>query len=117
MLDAVKNNELVDFYRQSEVFVLPTYYEAFPKVVVEAMACGKPVVASRTGGIPELVEEGQTGFLLPYGSPDAIAERLILLLADENLRAAMGRRGRETVENQFTWHAVAERVRSVYNEL
>ena len=117
LLDAVKNNELVGFYRQSEVFVLPTYYEAFPKVVVEAMACGKPVVASRTGGIPELVEEGRTGFLLPYGSPDAIADRLILLLGDENLRAAMGTRGRETVESQFTWHAVAERVRSVYNEL
>ena len=117
LLEAVKNVELVEFYRHSEVFVLPTYYEAFPKVVVEAMACGKPVVATRTGGIPELVSEGQTGFLVPFGSPDAIAERLTHLLGDDSLRAAMGGRGREAVESQFTWHAVAERVRNVYNEL
>ena len=117
LLDAVKNIELVEFYRHSEVFVLPTYYEAFPKVVVEAMACGMPVVATRTGGIPELVAEGQTGFLVPFGSPGTIAERLILLLEDEGLRAAMGKRGREAVESRFTWHAVAERVRKVYDEL
>lgn len=117
LLDAVKNDELVEFYRHSEIFVLPTYYEAFPKVVVEAMACAKPVVATRTGGIPELVGEGQTGFLVPFGSPDAIAEKLVQLLGDENLRTAMGRRGRETVESQFTWHAVAERTKRVYDEL
>jgi len=117
LLDAVKNTELVDFYRHSEIFVLPTYYEAFPKVVVEAMACGMPVVATRTGGIPELVEEGKTGFLVPFGAPEAISERMVMLLADENTRASMGRRGREKVERQFTWQAVAERTRSAYNEL
>jgi starch synthase len=117
LLDAVKNTDLVEFYRHSEIFVLPTYYEAFPKVVVEAMACGKPVVATRTGGIPELVSEGETGFLVPFGSPEAISARLIALLGDRDLRVTMGRRGRETVERQFTWRAVAERIRSVYNEL
>ncbi|MDA4123963.1 MAG: glycosyltransferase family 4 protein [Thaumarchaeota archaeon] len=117
LLDAVKNTELIGFYRHSEVFVLPTYYEAFPKVVVEAMACGKPVVATRTGGIPELVKDGETGLLIPFGSPDAISEELIALLEDEHTRAAMGRRGRERVERLFTWHAVAERTRSAYDEL
>lgn len=117
LLDAVKNTELAEFYRHSEIFVLPTYYEAFPKVVVEAMACGKPVVATRTGGIPELVSEGETGFLVPFGSPEAVSARLIALLGDRELRAAMGRRGRETVEKQFTWNAVAERIRTVYDEL
>jgi glycosyltransferase involved in cell wall biosynthesis len=117
LLDAVKNNELVEFYRHSDVFVLPTYYEAFPKVVVEAMACGKPVVATRTGGIPELVKEGETGYLVPFGSPEAISERLLLLLGDRDMRASMGRRGRESVEKHFTWHAVAERTKSAYDEL
>jgi glycosyltransferase involved in cell wall biosynthesis len=117
LLDAVKNRELVEFYRHSEVFVLPTYYEAFPKVVVEAMACGKPVVATRTGGIPELVEEGETGFLVPFGSPEAISQKLLLLLGDRDMRASMGRRGRESVERRFTWHAVAERTKSAYDEL
>lgn len=117
LLDAVKNSELNEFYRHSVVFVLPTYYEAFPKVVVEAMACGKPVVATRTGGIPELVDEGETGFLVPFGSPEMISAKLIILLEDEGMRAAMGRRGRERVESQFTWRAVAERIRSAYNEV
>ena len=117
LLDAVKNTELVAFYRNSEVFVLPTYYEAFPKVVVEAMACGKPVVATRTGGIPELVQDGETGLLIPFGSPESISEKLIMLLGDGEMRASMGRRGRERVENDFTWHAVAQRTKAVYDEI
>jgi glycosyltransferase involved in cell wall biosynthesis len=117
LLDAVKNTELVEFYRHSEIFVLPTYYEAFPKVVVEAMACGKPVVATRTGGIPELVNDGETGLLVPFGSPEALSEKLTTLLQDGDMRSDMGRRGRERVERLFTWHAVAERTRSAYDEL
>jgi len=117
LLDAVKNTDLAGFYRHSEVFVLPTYYEAFPKVVVEAMACGKPILATRAGGIPELVEDGETGLLVPYGSPDAISEKLVTLLEDGSMRAAMGKRGRERVVRLFTWHAVAERTRSAYDEL
>ena len=117
LLDAVRNDELVGFYRRSQVFLLPSYYEAFSKVVAEAMACGKPVVATRTGALPELVTEGGTGFLVPFGSPAAISGRLIQLLGDGGLRAAMGSRGRETIVSQFTWHRVAERTRDVYNEL
>jgi glycosyltransferase involved in cell wall biosynthesis len=117
LLDAVKNTELVEFYRHSEIFVLPTYYEAFPKVVVEAMACGKPVVATRTGGIPELVKDGETGFLVPFGSPEAISEKLMQLLGDTELKTGMGKRGRETIEKQFTWRAVAERTKSAYDEI
>ena len=117
LLDAVKNSELNEFYRHSQVFVLPTYYEAFPKVVVEAMACGLPVVATRTGGIPELVADGETGFLVPFGSPETISNKLITLLKDERMRTAMGMRGRERVVSQFTWRAVADRIRSVYGEV
>jgi starch synthase len=117
LLEAVKNTELAEFYRHSEVFVLPTYYEAFPKVVVEAMGCGLPVVATRTGGIPELVADGETGYLTPFGSPEALSARLTTLLGDDQLRVTMGSRGRERVEKEFTWHAVAERTRSAYDEL
>jgi glycosyltransferase involved in cell wall biosynthesis len=117
LLDAVRHSELIEFYRHSEVFVLPTYYEAFPKVVVEAMACSKPVLATRTGGIPELVKDGETGLLVPFGSPEAIAKKLGLLLGDGNMSASMGKRGRERVESNFTWRAVAERTKSAYDEL
>ena len=117
LLDAVKHSELVEFYRHSEVFVLPTYYEAFSKVVVEAMACSKPIVASKTGAIPELVDDGATGFLVPFGDPDVTAEKLRILLGDKGMRDSMGRRGRERAESQFTWRAVAERTKSAYDEL
>ena len=117
LLDAVRNEELVEFYRRSEVFVLPSYYEAFSKVAAEAMACGRPVVATRTGALPELVSDGESGFLVSFGSTAAISERLIRLLGDGALRAAMGKRGRETIVSQFTWRKVAERTRDVYNEL
>ena len=117
LLDAVKHTELVEFYRHSEIFALPSYYEAFSKVVVEAMACSKPIVASRTGAIPELVDEGESGFLVPFGASDVIAEKLCLLLGDRELRTSMGRRGRERVQSQFTWRAVAERTKSAYDEL
>ena len=117
LLDAVGHAELIEFYRHCEVFVLAAYYEAFSKVVVEAMACSKPIVASRTGAIPELVDDGQTGFLVPFGAPNVIAEKLRILLGDPNLRLSMGRRGRERVESDFTWHAVAERTKSAYDEL
>jgi glycosyltransferase involved in cell wall biosynthesis len=117
LLDAVKNTELVEFYRHSEIFVLPTYYEAFPKVVVEAMACGKPVVATRTGGIPELVEDGETGFLVPFAAPEVISSKLTALLGDRDLGSAMGRRARDRIVAQFTWHAVAQRIKSVYDEI
>jgi len=117
LLDAVRQAELIEFYRHSDVFVLPTYYEAFSKVVAEAMACSKPIVASRTGAIPELVDDGETGFLVPFGAPDAIAEKLCLLLGDKKLRVSMGVRGRERMERSFTWRAVAERTKSAYDEL
>jgi starch synthase len=97
--------------------VLPTFYEALPKVVVEAMACGKPVVATRTGGIPELVDDGETGLLVSFGNPEELAGRLISLLEDEEIMTSMGRKGRERVEKMFTWHAVAERIKATYDEL
>jgi len=117
LLEAVKNTELVEFYRHSEALVLPTYYEAFSKVAAEAMGCGLPVVATRTGGLPEVVVDGETGFLTSFGDSEAISARLITLLGDGQLRERMGARGRERVAREFTWHAVAERTRSAYNEL
>jgi len=117
LLDAVKNVELVGFYRHAEVFALPTYYEAFPKVVVEAMACGLPVVATDTGGIPELVEDGVTGSLVPFGGTGEIERSLIAVLGDAEMRASMGKRGRERVEASFTWRAVARRTKAAYDEV
>jgi glycosyltransferase involved in cell wall biosynthesis len=86
-------------------------------VVLEAMASGTPVVCSRIGGVPEIVEDGVTGFLVPPGDVGALRERLTQLLADRALAARLGRNAREHALERFTWDACAERCLSAYAEV
>jgi len=115
--EAVSNQELPAYYAFAEMLVLPSYYEAFAKVVLEAMACGKPVIATRTGGLPEAVVDGVTGRLVPYGYVEALASAIVDLMQDQRTMAAMGRTSRSMVEKTFSWHAVADRVNNVYREI
>ncbi|MFN2504938.1 MAG: glycosyltransferase, partial [Acidimicrobiales bacterium] len=85
--------------------------------VLEAMASGTPVVASRVGGLPELVVDGVTGFLVEPGDVDQLQDRLRLLLADRGLARRLGENGRDLVLRQFTWEACAERCLAAYREL
>ncbi|MDA4127894.1 MAG: glycosyltransferase family 4 protein [Thaumarchaeota archaeon] len=116
-LDAVPNPDLVNYYSSSEVFALPSYYETFSKVAVEAMACGKPVVATDAGGLREVVDQNQSGILVHFGSPSELARAIISIMQDGKMAKEMGRRGREKVEAMFTWDKVANRVTGVYDEL
>lgn len=88
----------------SDIFVFPTYYpyETFGLVNIEAMACGLPVIATDQAGIPELVEDGKTGYIVPVRTPDAIAEKIQLLLDDPDLRADMARAARQRYLEKFT---------------
>jgi glycosyltransferase involved in cell wall biosynthesis len=116
-LGSIPQEELPAYYCLSDLFVLPSYYEAFPKVLVEAMACEKPVISSKMGGTSDSVEDGLNGFLVPFGSSKEIADKMILLLQDEALARTMGRRGRDRVLRDFSWDAVAGRLDSIYSEL
>ena len=82
--------------------VVPSLTEGLPRVIMEAMALGKPVVASNVGGIPDLVEDGQTGFLFEVANSQELAEKLRTLLSDENLAIEMGRKGREIIKENFS---------------
>jgi len=82
--------------------VLPSITEGLPRVIMEAMALGKPVVASRVGGIPDLIQDGHNGFLFEVGNSNELAEKLRILLNDRNLAVEMGKRGRESVQGQFS---------------
>jgi glycosyltransferase involved in cell wall biosynthesis len=86
-------------------------------VALEAMASATPVVASRIGGLPEVVEDGVTGFLVEPGDVEALGARLSQLLDDRALAARMGRAGRERVLERFTWQACAQRCLAAYAEL
>jgi alpha-maltose-1-phosphate synthase len=86
-------------------------------VNLEAMACGTAVVASRTGGIPEVVADGQTGLLVPPGEPEALAAALNALIRDPDRAAAMGRAGRKRAVAEFGWPAIAAQTVALYSEL
>jgi D-inositol-3-phosphate glycosyltransferase len=91
--------------------------EGFGMVVLEAMGCGKPVIASAVGGIYNLVQDGETGLLVPPKDPDSIAERIITLLRDTEKAEQLGREARAAVEENFTMDMVAAHTEAVYRNL
>jgi glycosyltransferase involved in cell wall biosynthesis len=91
--------------------------EPFGQVIIEGMAAGKPVIATAGGGVPEIVEDGKTGILVPMGDVQAMAEAISCLLADPVLAASMGERGRERVRDHFTIEKKARKVEAVYQEM
>ncbi len=103
------HDTLPDWYAAADVVAVPSFYESFGLVAVEAMACATPVVASRVGGLASTVVDGKTGYLVPWRCPEPFAERIELLLRNEPLRLALGAAGAERMR-AYDWSAVAERV-------
>lgn len=104
------------YMRAMDVLVLPTTGDALPRVVLEAMAHGRPVVASAVGGVPELVVHGRTGLLAAPGDADAFAAAIALLLGDRALGEQMGRAGRRRVEEEFTVERTVKAIAQLYEE-
>ena len=115
-LGAKDQNVLPCYYAAAEMVVMPSHYESFGMVALEAMAMGRPVIASEVGGLAFLVQDGLTGYHVPSRDPEALAERIYTLLADEDCREAMGQAARRYAE-QFDWAIIAGRLVGVYGEL
>jgi len=113
----VSLEELVRYYATAEVAVVPSLYEGFGLPAAEAMACGLPVVATTAGALPEVVEDGRSGILVPPRDHYALAGAIKCLLKDEPLRRAMGEEGRRRVERNFTWEEAARKTLEVYREV
>jgi len=109
--------DLRPLFAQTALFALSSRYEAFPNVVLEAMAMGLPVVATRVGGLPEIVIPGETGWLAPTGDPAALAAAMSLLLGDPETRGAMGLAARQRVERDFSLAAMVRRHEEVFAHL
>jgi starch synthase len=122
--------EIVQMLTKATALVCPSVYEPFGLVNLEAMACETAVVATRTGGIPEIVVDGETGFLVPLpggqatGEPsdpvrfaEELAERINRLIDDPSLATSMGKAGRRRVVDHFTWAAAAGKTAALYESL
>ncbi|NHM28354.1 glycosyltransferase family 4 protein [Desulfofundulus sp. TPOSR] len=97
-----------------DIFVLPSITEGLPLTILEAMAAGKPVVATRVGGLPEAVIDGETGFLVPPRNPQALARALVRLLSERRKAEEMGQKGRQRVMEHFTVEAMVRKIEEEY---
>jgi len=103
-------------YQQSQLFVLPSLFEPFGMTTQEAMACGKAVIASKFGGIRNVITHGVDGMLVDAANPQEFADVLIELLSDDNKRKAMGIAARDLIEREFSWKAIAEKFLNFYTK-
>ena len=104
------------YYSAAEVLVMPSFYESFGMVALEAMACGTPVIASQVGGLAFLVRDGETGYHVPEGDPSALCDKLTLLLSDRELRERMGKCAAEYAQG-YNWEKIAAQIVGVYEGL
>ncbi|HSF82377.1 MAG TPA: glycosyltransferase [Anaerolineales bacterium] len=104
------------YYSAAIAVVVPSYYESFGMVALEAMACGTPVVASQVGGLAFLVQDGYTGYTVPVDEPQALADRLTTLLQDPELRAQMGSQAANFAK-QFGWEQITKQIINLYQEV
>src|SRR5262249_14309931 len=109
--------EVIQLLTHAAVFVCPSIYEPMGIVNLEAMACETAVVASRVGGIPEVVADGETGFLVEPANAGELAARVNGVLAGPELAAGFGKAGRERAIEHFSWRAIAERTVELYRSL
>jgi glycosyltransferase involved in cell wall biosynthesis len=110
----VANSDLPPYYRAAAISVIPSLEEGFGIPAAEAMGCETVVVASDAGGLPEVVEHGVTGLIVPRGDSRALADAMAALLADPLRRAQMGRAGRERALRLFDWDRTAAQFEQIY---
>ena len=104
------------YYSAADVLIMPSHYESFGMVALEAMACGTPVVASQVGGLAFLVQDGQTGFAVPNGDVPALSDRLTRLLTDSALRETLGLQA-AAYARQYSWENIVDRLLAVYENV
>ena len=115
-LGRLDQQELPTYYNAADICVVPSYYESFGLVALEAMACGTPVIASRVGGLPTIVKAGFTGYLIPWRCPEPFADVLDILLGNQAIRNAMGKASRKAALT-MQWPVVVDKLVDSYHSL
>ena len=113
----VNHDDIQKYHNMLDIYVAMSLEESFGVAVLEASACGKPVVVSNVGGLPEVVDHEKTGFVVEKENPEALATAIGKLICDPGLRIEMGRKGREKVINEYDWNESVKKMISVYNKV
>jgi glycosyltransferase involved in cell wall biosynthesis len=113
----VPNLQMVKHYQNADILVNPSFSESFGRSLIEAMACQVPVVATRVGGMTEIVDEGNTGILVKPGDAPALGEAMLRLLSEEGLRTRMGEAARERAVELFSWESIARNLLDNYRRI
>ena len=115
-LGNIDHNKMPMYMSAADVLVMPSYYESFGLAALEAMACGTPVITSRNSGAKTFIEQGKSGYLIPWNCPEHYAERLEILLKNPILRANMGQKANKQA-NKLSWNTAATKTDLVYSNL
>lgn len=115
-MDYLPHEMLPELYNSCDILTSPSIVEPFGMVLIEAMACGKPVVGSKVGGIKDIIDDGENGFLVEPGRPDQLAEKIHLILSDKKMQKRFGTKAREKVEDNYSYQAVAKKAMSIYEQ-
>jgi glycosyltransferase involved in cell wall biosynthesis len=113
----LEDQDLVNLYNEAALFACPSVYEPFGIINLEAMACETPVVATRVGGIKEVVVDEENGLLVPPADPAKLGRAMTRILEDPALGTRMGKAGRKHVFKHFTWDRIAGKTLDLYRSL
>ncbi len=116
-LGYVDRVRLINLYQNATIHVIPSHYEGLPTVLLEAMSCGLPVVATAVSGNLDVISHGENGILIPPKNPEKMADVISMLLNDEDMRIELGKNARETIEKRYTWDRISEKLLKCYTQV
>lgn len=116
-LGFVPDEDLVKWYNQVQLVVVPSIFEGFGMIAIEAMACATPVIGTMVPGLRDIIEDGKNGLLVEYGNYEALSKAIVELLRNEGLREKISLEGNITVEKKFSWEAIVKAIENVYFHL
>jgi glycosyltransferase involved in cell wall biosynthesis len=116
-VDQLPRDKLIEYYQKSTICVIPSIWENYPYVCLEAMACEKPIIASDIGGIKDMIINGHNGILVPPGSSKSLGEAIVNLLKDRHLRKKLGVNARESIEQNYTSEKIVQKTLNIYRSL
>ena len=111
----VERKKIIDEYKQADIFLLPSYIEGLPMVILEAMSCGLPIIATNVGGIPEMVHDGYNGFLLMPGDIAGLVEKLMILIDQKNVRESMGENSLKQMRENYALENLDRQIAALYS--